>query len=114
MELLRAHDLLHALEEMPFFFADMLRKRGCKRRERRAVEASYMRTSESIPQQYVLSQEFLNYGLQLCELRGGGEDMLFLCGEVNCDFLLENLDDLRLPRFQVDLSRLNRAIQAYA
>jgi hypothetical protein len=112
--LLRGHDLLHALEELTFFFADMLSKRDCKRRERHSVQASALCTSESVPQQRVLFQEFLHDGLELCELRGGGEDMLFLSGEMECDLLLEKLGDFPLPRFQVDRSCLNRAIQAYA
>ena len=69
---------------------------------------------EQPSQNRMLRQEFLNQSLHLWKPRRPRKYFLFLGREMNPGLLLECLRNLRLPGFQVNLTRLNRPIQADA
>ena len=58
--------------------------------------------------------QFLDQGLQLGKLRCCRKQLFLLGGKMKGDFLLEYLLNLGLPCLQVDLSSLDRPVQADA
>ena len=69
---------------------------------------------KEIAQQNVSDDQFLDQGPQLGKARRHRKQLFFLGGKMKCNFLFEDLLDLRLPCFQIDIARLDGAIQAHA
>ena len=59
-------------------------------------------------------QEFLDQGLQFGKPGRHRKQLFFFRGKMKCDFLFEDLLNFRLPCLQIDLARLDGAIQAHA
>src|ERR1700690_2072354 len=69
---------------------------------------------KEIAQQNMSGQKFLNQRLQLGKARGHRKQLFFFSAEMKSDFLFKDLLNFRLPRLQIDLSRLDGTVQTHA
>jgi len=113
-KLLGVHDFLHSLEELALFFADVLGQLVAEISQAFLVETAGGGACEVVTEKGVLGEKFVYQGLHLRKARCCRKQFLLFGREVDADLLFKLLLDLRLPGFQINLSRLNRTIEAHA
>lgn len=107
------HPPLQSLKKLAFFFSDMLRESFDENLQALWFKAASFGAGKELSQRVMFGQQFLHQAYESRELGGGREQFLLFCRKMKYDLLLELLLYLRLPGFEIDLTRLQRPIQTH-